>query len=99
MSKFYSPLADLKPTKTANDNLSSAHDVLLTDDGDANDENTIETTTVRSGQRKTMRGLSKYGPWGYLILGMLLCGGTLLLCVLWGKCILYYIASVMIGHG
>lgn len=31
------------------------------------------------------KGLSKYGPWGYLILGMLLCGGALLVCVLWGK--------------
>lgn len=31
------------------------------------------------------RGLSRYGPWGYLMLGMLLCGGALLLCGLWGK--------------
>lgn len=31
--------------------------------------------------------LSKYGPWGYLMLGMLLCGGALLICGLWGKCI------------
>lgn len=29
--------------------------------------------------------LSKYGPWGYLMLGMLLCGGALLICGLWGK--------------
>lgn len=28
---------------------------------------------------------SKYGPWGYLMLGMLLCGGALLICGLWGK--------------
>ncbi|XP_051861204.1 uncharacterized protein LOC117566641 isoform X3 [Drosophila albomicans] len=28
--------------------------------------------------------LSKYGPWGYLMLGMLLCGGALLICGLWG---------------
>lgn len=31
--------------------------------------------------------LSKYGPWGYLMLGMLLCGGALLICGLWGKCL------------
>lgn len=85
MSKFYSPLADVKPTKTTDDDLSAAHDGQLTDDDDANDENAVEATTIRNGQRKPMRGLSKYGPWGYLILGMLLCGGTLLLCVLWGE--------------
>lgn len=32
------------------------------------------------------KGLSKYGPWGYLMLGMLLCGGALLVCGLWGEC-------------
>lgn len=31
------------------------------------------------------KGLSKYGPWGYLMLGMLLCGGALLVCGLWGE--------------
>ncbi|KAH8370545.1 hypothetical protein KR093_003991, partial [Drosophila rubida] len=30
--------------------------------------------------------LSKYGPWGYLMLGMLLCGGALLICGLWVSC-------------
>ncbi|KAH8400822.1 hypothetical protein KR009_001201, partial [Drosophila setifemur] len=30
--------------------------------------------------------LSKYGPWGYLMLGMLLCGGALLICGLWAVC-------------
>ncbi|KAH8321621.1 hypothetical protein KR074_010504, partial [Drosophila pseudoananassae] len=30
--------------------------------------------------------LSKYGPWGYLMLGMLLCGGALLICGLWVVC-------------
>ncbi|XP_067631536.1 uncharacterized protein [Eurosta solidaginis] len=29
--------------------------------------------------------LSKYGPWGYLMLGMLLCGGALLICGLWAS--------------
>ncbi|KAM7345837.1 uncharacterized protein ACRADG_011962 isoform 2-T3 [Cochliomyia hominivorax] len=28
---------------------------------------------------------SKYGPWGYLMLGMLLCGGALLICGLWAS--------------
>jgi hypothetical protein len=32
------------------------------------------------------RGLSKYGPWGYLMLGMLICGGALLICGLWECC-------------
>lgn len=31
------------------------------------------------------RGLSRYGPWGYLMLGMLLCGAALLVCGLWGN--------------
>lgn len=31
------------------------------------------------------RGLAKYGPWGYLMLGMLLCGAALLICGLWGE--------------
>uniref|UniRef100_A0A182HNV3 Uncharacterized protein n=2 Tax=Anopheles arabiensis TaxID=7173 RepID=A0A182HNV3_ANOAR len=33
-----------------------------------------------------MTGLSKYGPWGYLFLGMLICGGALLICGLWECC-------------
>lgn len=32
------------------------------------------------------KGLSKYGPWGYLILGMLLCGSLLIFCGLWECC-------------
>lgn len=36
-------------------------------------------------QSSVSKGLSRYGPWGYLMLGMLLCGGALLLCGLWGK--------------
>lgn len=77
----------MKPTKgTANDDMNNAHDGQSIDEDDANnEENAGDSTTIRHGQRKPMRGLSKYGPWGYLILGMLLCGGTLLLCVLWGN--------------
>ena len=37
-----------------------------------------------------MTGLSKYGPWGYLFLGMLICGGALLICGLWGKLLLRF---------
>lgn len=41
----------------------------------------------RNGTRTGLNSdLSKYGPWGYLMLGMLLCGGALLICGLWGKC-------------
>lgn len=50
---------------------------------------TIYVETVidtNSNIRKNFpKGLSKYGPWGYLMLGMLLCGGALLVCGLWGK--------------
>lgn len=46
-----------------------------------------ESSTTKHYRHITLsKGLSKYGPWGYLILGMLLCGGALLVCVLWGKC-------------
>lgn len=45
-----------------------------------------ESSTTKHYRHVTLsKGLSKYGPWGYLILGMLLCGGALLVCVLWGK--------------
>lgn len=49
------------------------------------------TTTERTGspnprQKSTLtRGLARYGPWGYLMLGMLVCGAALLICGLWGK--------------
>lgn len=85
MNKFYTPASDTKTTKS--DDMSSAQDQQM-DDDDLNEETgQMEATTMRPGQRKSQRGLSKYGPWGYLILGMLLCGGTLLLCVMWG---MYY---------
>lgn len=44
----------------------------------------IEKAKAKERQSLT-RGLSRYGPWGYLMLGMLLCGGALLICGLWGK--------------
>lgn len=54
----------------------------------------VETNTTESSgshhRRNTTRSglnsdLSKYGPWGYLMLGMLLCGGALLICGLWAS--------------
>lgn len=50
------------------------------------------------------RGLSRYGPWGYLMLGMLLCGGALLICGLWGNFsvvfFFYYFTNVWLQmHG
>lgn len=30
--------------------------------------------------------LAQYGPWGYLMLGMLICGAILMLCGLWECC-------------
>lgn len=46
----------------------------------------VEPTTKGAKDRASLtRGLSRYGPWGYLMLGMLLCGGALLMCGLWGK--------------
>lgn len=48
----------------------------------------IETQTKNNTKqhKSTLTGLSKYGPWGYLFLGMLLCGGALLICGLWECC-------------
>ncbi|KAH8259919.1 hypothetical protein KR038_005794 [Drosophila bunnanda] len=43
--------------------------------------------TRRNSTRSGLHSdLSKYGPWGYLMLGMLLCGGALLICGLWVLC-------------
>uniref|UniRef100_A0A182PKR3 Uncharacterized protein n=1 Tax=Anopheles epiroticus TaxID=199890 RepID=A0A182PKR3_9DIPT len=48
---------------------------------------TTEATVVPTKKhRSSMTGLSKYGPWGYLFLGMLICGGALLICGLWECC-------------
>lgn len=71
------------PDKTHSTTHKSASDA---DDGSFADDSDDATETTTKRYRVTLtRGLSKYGPWGYLILGMLLCGGALLLCVLWGK--------------
>uniref|UniRef100_A0A182JN29 Uncharacterized protein n=1 Tax=Anopheles atroparvus TaxID=41427 RepID=A0A182JN29_ANOAO len=47
---------------------------------------TTEPTVPAKKHRSSMSGLSKYGPWGYLFLGMLICGGALLICGLWECC-------------
>ncbi|XP_052860662.1 uncharacterized protein LOC128267782 [Anopheles cruzii] len=47
---------------------------------------TTETTVPAKKHRNSLTGLSKYGPWGYLFLGMLICGGALLICGLWECC-------------
>lgn len=68
------------------------------DGGKAHDNGTMESNgnansngnggsgfTRRNSTRSGLHSdLSKYGPWGYLMLGMLLCGGALLICGLWG---------------
>ncbi|RZC41499.1 uncharacterized protein BDFB_001381 [Asbolus verrucosus] len=58
---------------------------------------TPETTTTTTTTTKKPVGkakatdsisqvLSKYGPWGYLMLGMLICGTVLMFCGLWECC-------------
>lgn len=73
--------------KDIGDNGDSIDDDLIDDDDDdTSDDSTMESSTTKHYRHITLsRGLSKYGPWGYLILGMLLCGGALLVCVLWGN--------------
>ncbi|XP_012162472.1 uncharacterized protein LOC101458246 isoform X2 [Ceratitis capitata] len=55
----------------------------------ATEANTTESTGGHHRRNSTRSGLnsdlSKYGPWGYLMLGMLLCGGALLICGLWAS--------------
>lgn len=45
---------------------------------------TTEVNIKKEHRASLTRGLSRYGPWGYLMLGMLLCGAALLVCGLWG---------------
>uniref|UniRef100_A0A182M7C2 Uncharacterized protein n=1 Tax=Anopheles culicifacies TaxID=139723 RepID=A0A182M7C2_9DIPT len=45
-----------------------------------------DPTVPPKKHRSSLTGLSKYGPWGYLFLGMLICGGALLICGLWECC-------------
>ncbi|XP_053965790.1 uncharacterized protein LOC128868083 [Anastrepha ludens] len=73
----------------------SAHDVNKNSNSTAagttvQAENATESTGTGHHRRNSTRSglnsdLSKYGPWGYLMLGMLLCGGALLICGLWAS--------------
>ncbi|XP_055838718.1 uncharacterized protein LOC129906814 isoform X2 [Episyrphus balteatus] len=65
-----------------------------TEKSDGNPKNKTVGENMASGSGYTRRNstrlglnsdLSKYGPWGYLMLGMLLCGGALLICGLWAS--------------
>lgn len=86
------PKLGVKPTSTMHkkssgkDGDGDSIDDESNDDDDTSDDSTMESSTTKHYRHITLsRGLSKYGPWGYLILGMLLCGGALLVCVLWGN--------------
>jgi hypothetical protein len=48
-------------------------------------EKDVNHPVGKKSHKGALTGLSKYGPWGYLFLGMLLCGGALLVCGLWGE--------------
>lgn len=93
-SKLYPPesttIMSTKPTKPTTMHKKSTKDDDSTNDGanvdEKSDDSAMDTSTSKHYRPDTLsRSLSKYGPWGYLILGMLLCGGALLVCVLWGK--------------
>lgn len=51
---------------------------------------TEKESNEASGVDKTVKeyqifsGLSQYGPWGFLLIGVLICGVMLLICGLWG---------------
>lgn len=47
--------------------------------------NNKETDEELVGKGTLTRGLSKYGPWGYLMMGMFISGIALITCGLWGK--------------
>lgn len=50
-----------------------------------NNNNNKVTTTKLNASRKSSRGIAKYGSWGYMMLGMLMCSILLLLCGIWGE--------------
>lgn len=51
------------------------------------DSVTLATTVERHNATDTIsQMLSKYGPWGYLMLGLLICGTVLMFCGLWECC-------------
>ncbi|XP_037945171.1 uncharacterized protein LOC119677757 isoform X1 [Teleopsis dalmanni] len=83
------------PGKTDNNTINSDGELTDNSNGTKSLKNSTEhaITNVGTGHHRrnsTRLGLnsdlSKYGPWGYLMLGMLLCGGALLICGLWVCC-------------
>ncbi|XP_031640928.1 uncharacterized protein LOC116352458 isoform X2 [Contarinia nasturtii] len=93
-SKLYPPEATTimptkpptKPTSTMHRKSNKGDDSIdNANEDDTPDDSVMESSTKHYRHITLSRGLSKYGPWGYLILGMLLCGGALLVCVLWGS--------------
>ncbi|XP_037941936.1 uncharacterized protein LOC119674851 [Teleopsis dalmanni] len=82
------------PAKTDNNTINSDGELTDNSNGTKTLKNSTEhaITNVGTGHHRrnsTRLGLnsdlSKYGPWGYLMLGMLLCGGALLICGLWAS--------------
>lgn len=80
-----SPAKSLVEVSAHKKNEDSYEDSLNSSEDSSVDDSSTESTTKHYQHITFSRGLSKYGPWSYLILGMLLCGGALLVCVLWGK--------------
>lgn len=52
-----------------------------------NNNNKVTTTKMVNNNinKKQNRGIARYGSWGYMMLGMLMCSILLLLCGIWGK--------------
>lgn len=50
-----------------------------------NNNNNKVTTAKMNPNRKSTRGIARYGSWGYMMLGMLMCSILLLLCGIWGE--------------
>lgn len=85
---FDVPLPNSKTNTTKNPSTDKS------DDNDGKNKTNVAGGNMASGSGYTRRNstrlglnsdLSKYGPWGYLMLGMLLCGGALLICGLWAS--------------
>ncbi|XP_073845369.1 uncharacterized protein isoform X2 [Musca autumnalis] len=75
--------------KELNDEKTPEEEPLFVDGNNTANSNATHTGGHHPRRNGTRMGLnsdlSKYGPWGYLMLGMLLCGGALLICGLWAS--------------
>lgn len=79
---------ELKKMLPSTESSESVDNTDVPDDSEATampKSSTQKPTPTAKERTSLTRGLSRYGPWGYLMLGMLLCGGALLMCGLWGK--------------